>query len=811
MTHRNPPSSDGDQDPSLKQADSVALYQAAFAASEARLRRIIEQNADGMLVVCHEGVVRFANPAAAQLLGMSRDALLGAPLGVPLSRGDFAELDLHRAGEMGQVAEMRIVDIEWEGQPAFLISLRDVSDRKRAEAEQRFLARAGAVLARSLEIDRTLEAVADLAVSSLADWCAIDLLEEGGTIARTCLGREQAASGIGPHQYRGCALVAPEAERGLPQVLRSGRSAVHPKPGDSVLHSLSLRQPSLVLVVPSCRSLMIVPLIANGRTLGALSLLTQDRGFQPTDLTLAEDLGHRAAVALENARLFRKVQQAEEQLHLALASSRTAVWDWDLRRDHIRCSPNARDLWGFDCGPLSDFLTQIHVDDRDAIVKARSRAIDGEVRFQVDYRILQADGRPRWLSSSGQTYFNQDGEAERIIGVTVDVTDRRRLEEELRHRVEELAVADRRKNDWLAMLAHELRNPLFPIRNALHVLGLRADDAAMVNWARDTAERQVQHLTRLIDDLLDVSRVTRGKVQIRRESIDLAQVLRQTAQDHARALEEAGIRLEVAIPDDPVWVRGDATRLAQVIGNLLTNAGKFTDGGHAVHVELAIAPDGRRTVVTIRDEGIGIAPELLPRVFDAFMQADQSLERSRGGLGLGLALVKGLIELHGGSVRAESPGIGGGSTFTLYLPLEGQPMLSGGEPAPEAPALVPPLHILVIEDNADGAESLRRLLELNGHRVQTAHTGSEGVELAQSTLPDVVISDLGLPGMDGYAVARALRTSAKTQEILLIALSGYASVEDRRNSRAAGFDEHLAKPVNFEDLDRILAAVRKSR
>jgi PAS domain S-box-containing protein len=367
----------------------------------------------------------------------------------------------------------------------------------------------------------------------------------------------------------------------------------------------------------------------------------------------------------------------------------------------------------------------------------------------------------------------------------------------------EAREADRRKDEFLAMLSHELRNPLAPIRNAVSVLRLRGADAETVAWARDVLERQSGHLTRLVDDLLDASRITRTKVRLRRERVDLAGLVRATCDDHRADLGAAGLALEVEAQPGPVWVAGDRTRLAQVLGNLLANAAKFTDRGGRVTVRLTAA-DGRAEVA-VSDTGVGIEPAMLPRLFEPFSQADRSLERSKGGLGLGLALVKGLVELHGGEARAASDGAGRGATFTFWLPLAAEGWAEEAGTQAGGAAVGPRRRVLIVEDNSDAADSLRMLLELAGHEVAVAYTGADGLEAARARRPDVVLCDLGLPGLSGFEVARALRQGADTSGLRLIAVSGYGRDEDQRRARAAGFDEVLVKPVDLSVLGRLLS------
>lgn len=422
-----------------------------------------------------------------------------------------------------------------------------------------------------------------------------------------------------------------------------------------------------------------------------------------------------------------------------------------------------------------------------------------------DLTVRRRDGQTANLQMTYVPVPGPGGKPMGVIHVAVDLSERKRTEEELRRRAEQLAEADRRKNEFLAMLGHELRNPLAPIRNAVQLLRLRGNDPSTVAWAGQVADRQVTHLVRLVDDLLDVSRISRGKVRLQRGRLDLAEVVRATAEDHRGHLRDSGLTLELDVPPGPVWVHGDPTRLSQVLGNLLHNAAKFTDAGGRVAVRLAEEPELGRATVRVQDTGIGIEPEMLSRVFETFTQADRSMERSRGGLGLGLALVKGLVQLHGGEVEAFSAGPGQGAEFLFRLPLEQEAAAPAAAPARAGPN-GHPRRVLIVEDNRDGADSLRLLLELMGHDVRVALNGSAGIQVAAEFRPEVVLCDLGLPGMNGFAVAAALRGEPATAGARLIAVSGYGQEEDRRRCQEAGFDLHLTKPVELDELVRVLGA-----
>jgi PAS domain S-box-containing protein len=395
---------------------------------------------------------------------------------------------------------------------------------------------------------------------------------------------------------------------------------------------------------------------------------------------------------------------------------------------------------------------------------------------RVDGSIVWAEYRSRF---DGQSF----------IGFVRDVTQRRRTEEDLKE-------AGRRKDEFLAMLAHELRNPLGPIRNAAAVLRQISPAVPPLERARDMIDRQVAHMARLVDDLLDVSRISQGKILLRKQQLDFTALVRATVEDHRSLLENNELTLTAELPGDPLSVLGDPTRLYQVVGNLLQNANKFTNPEGRVTVRLSRDPEEGVAVLAVEDTGIGMEPDILSRLFEPFSQDDRSLDRSHGGLGLGLALVKELVELHGGTVQATSAGQGFGSSFRVRLPLLFETK-AAAETGPAVSPLPRSLKILVVEDNPDAAESLAMLLELAGHQVEVAHTGQEGMSIAQRLHPDVALCDIGLPGgMDGYALARALRASDETSGAYLIAISGYGQEEDKRQAREAGFDEHLTKPVD---------------
>jgi two-component system CheB/CheR fusion protein len=386
---------------------------------------------------------------------------------------------------------------------------------------------------------------------------------------------------------------------------------------------------------------------------------------------------------------------------------------------------------------------------------------------------------------------------------------------DLQRRADELASAERRKDQFLAMLAHELRNPLAPIRNAVELMRQVETNDPSFQPAREMVERQVKHLARLVDDLLDVSRINQGSIRLRKETVDLGAVVQRAVEATRPLIDGRGHELTIQLPTDPVRLEADPTRLEQVIANLLNNAAKYTMPGG--HIRVQAAQEGNEAVVRVRDNGIGVPPDVLDRVFEPFVQSEGSLARSEGGLGIGLTLVRSLVEMHGGSVEAHSPGLGQGSEFVVRLParvpaekpaaLHRMPDMPDITAIPHADAPFPArgLRVLVVEDNVDAAESLAALLRLWGHDVHVVHDGLDAIDEARRQHPEVVLLDIGLPGLDGYQVAKRLHEDAELDGALLVAMTGYGQPDDRRRSREAGIHHHFVKPVEPFVLRTLLA------
>ncbi len=418
--------------------------------------------------------------------------------------------------------------------------------------------------------------------------------------------------------------------------------------------------------------------------------------------------------------------------------------------------------------------------------------------------LIAKDQTERHIDDIAAPILEDKGTMLGVILVFRDITERKRMENETKRQAEALQEADRRKDEFLALLAHELRNPLAPIQNAVQIMHFCRIEDTQLLWARDMVERQVRLMARLVDDLLDVSRITRGKIQLKEEQVNLEAVVIRAVETSRPLIEERRHELTVCLPSEPVRLRADPTRLEQILVNLLNNAAKYTE--HHGHVWLTIRQQGDEVEIRVKDNGIGIRREMLACIFDPFVQAERALTRSQGGLGIGLTLVRRLVETHGGSIVASSAGPNRGSVFIVRLPAPADTAESEvEEDGSQSLEPSPVRRILVVDDNKDAAESLAILLRTEGHEVFVASDGPTALEAAPDFRPDVVISDIGMPGMDGYELGRRLKALPGMEEVVLVALTGWGQESDRRHSREAGFDQHLAKPVKFDLLTKVLA------
>jgi len=445
----------------------------------------------------------------------------------------------------------------------------------------------------------------------------------------------------------------------------------------------------------------------------------------------------------------------------------------------------------------------IHVDDH-ALVRARmQRVLSGEVMPPIEERFLKLDGNVIPVEVTAAPYPDRSGRGIQVI--VRDIHERKRLEDQLRAQNERLCEADRHKDEFLAMLAHELRNPLAPLLIAAQLLEQRgAEDPALAQWAGGVIKHQGEQLSHLVNELLDVARVTQGKITLRKIPLDLREVIDRAVETHRPLIDEHRHALTLSLSSEPMQVAADPVRLEQMIGNLLNNAAKYTpDGGR---IDLSLVREGEAAMVRVRDNGFGISATMLPKVFGLFTQAERTPDRAQGGLGIGLALVKSLVEMHGGSVEAHSEGLGRGSEFVLRLPLLSQDLRLADAPEHAATRrnAAPVRRVLVVDDNTDVATSIALLLKTMGHEVQVAISGREALNVVKTAPLDVVLLDIGMPDLNGYEVARRLRQEPGLGPLKLIAMSGYGQDCDWQKSEAAGFDHHLVKPVDLQELEQIL-------
>ncbi|HJS90298.1 MAG TPA: PAS domain-containing protein [Steroidobacteraceae bacterium] len=455
-------------------------------------------------------------------------------------------------------------------------------------------------------------------------------------------------------------------------------------------------------------------------------------------------------------------------------------------------------IFGYEPGTielsLAALVYRIHPDEQQRVVRAVEEAIQQQRGLELEFHIIRDDG-VRTLYSWGE--FDA-GDPLRFWGTCQDVTEQR-------HAATELREADRRKNEFLATLAHELRNPLAPIRQSVVIAQTPLASDAQRQQALQIIERQVAHMARLIEDLLEAARISRGRLELRLQSMTLGAALLAAVETARPAIESRSHTLTFEVPEEPIWLNGDPVRLAQVFINLLTNAAKFTETQGRINLRVTV--EGQHAIVSVRDNGIGISPEQLPRVFDLFSQASTALERTQSGLGIGLALARGIVTLHGGGIEARSAGPGRGSEFIVRLPTQAASGAGPKPPAAPTPAARRVRRVLVADDNADAADSLALALKLRGHEVDTAHDGRQALEIAAILHPQVALLDIGMPELNGYELARQIRSEPWGQHMMLVAVTGWGQDEDRRRALEAGFDEHLTKPI---DPGRLLSLIEAS-
>jgi PAS domain S-box-containing protein len=510
------------------------------------------------------------------------------------------------------------------------------------------------------------------------------------------------------------------------------------------------------------------------------------------------ELGKRAQT-LEQANL--ALRESDERYQLAVRGSSAGLWDWDMLGGGIFYSPRVREMLGYTLEEFPDLASSVrgavHPDDRPKVRETLRAHLRQGAPYQLECRLCTRAGQWRWFMVAGTALKDAAGTPYRMAGSMVDVTERKLAEQQLHEE-------SRAKDEFIATLAHELRNPLAPIRTGLEIMKKDSGIAASSQRARSIIERQLLHMIRLIDDLLDISRITSGKIHLERRTMPLRTVIESAVETSRPGVEAGRHQLVLDWPLQEIAVDADFTRLAQSVANLLNNAAKYTPAGGRILLQLR--REGDEAVIRVQDNGVGIPADMLERVFRLFAQVGKTIDRAQGGLGIGLSLVRSLVQLHGGTVTAESGGVNQGSTFTIRMPC--LPAAGAAEPlAALSPAPSPPhagLRVLLADDNMDAADTLSALLEMSGYRVRTVYSGREALDAASDFAPDVMLLDIGMPGISGYEVARTLRADARFDRTVLVAVTGWGSRSDRDQALQAGFDHHLTKPIDHRALEPLL-------
>lgn len=755
---------------------------------EELLRVTLASIGDGVLTTDIEGRVTFLNPVAEKLTGWKNEEAVGQhmdavfeiinehtrrpvlnPIRTVLREGRVVGLANHTILIARDRTERPIDDSaapirnEAGTVSGAVLIFRDITERKNAEASLR---------AREARYRVLVTATADVVYLMNADWSEMQPLD----------GRDLVASNDEP--------IRDWLEKNIP-----------PSEHDSVrktFHEALTTQQTFEL-----EHRVYHPDGSVGWTFSRAVPILDAAGKVVEWFGTARDITEQKQAKEELARVSAESERRRRLYEAILAGTPDFVYVFSLDYRVLYANDALIAMWGHSLAETigKTFLeigyeswhAEMHCREIDQ-VRTTKQPIRGEVPFNG------TNGR-RVYDYIFVPVLGADGEVEVVAGTTRDITDRKDMEDELRHLAASLSEADHRKDEFIALLAHELRNPLAPLRNGVQVLRL-AEDESTRRMAQEMMDRQLTHMVRLIDDLLDVSRLSRNKMELRQTAVTLDHVIASAVETVRPLIDETGHDLTISLPDQPVALYADLTRLSQVFSNLLTNSAKYMEHGGRIWVSGEL--HGNEVTVSVRDTGIGIPPQSLAAVFNMFSQVDSSLERSRGGLGIGLALVKGLVEMHGGSVTADSEGEGKGSTFTVTLPVVPEPLDPIQiESAPGIEA-TPRRRILVVDDNRDSASSMSMMLKLLGNDVQTAHDGIDAVAAAERWQPDVILMDIGMPKLNGFEATRQIREQPWGKRIVIIALTGWGQDDDRAQSRSAGCDGHLVKPVNISDLRQLL-------
>lgn len=803
----------------------------------AHLAAIVESSDDAIVSETLDGVITSWNAAAARLFGYTHDEMIGEPVGriIPpdLEDEEHGLLDRIRRGD--RIAHYETVRVNKGGQriPVSLSMspvrhregqivaaakiLRDITAQKRTEQALRdeakaleTLYRVGQAVAGELDLERLVQIVTDAATElSGASFGAFfyNLKDEKGEsyTLYTLSGVPRASFERFPLP-RNTALFGPtfrgEGVVRIDDVLQDPRFGKNPP-----YHGMPPGH------LPA-RSYLAVPVTSrSGQVMGGLFFGHPEPAvFGERAERLVRGIAAQAAIGIDNARLYQAAQdelserrraelalRRSEQLYRAIGESIDyGIWVCDAQGNNMYSSESFLKLVGMtqeECSE-SGWARALHPDDREPTLTAWRECVKNGGLWDVEHRYLGIDGKYHPVLARGVAVRDEDGEVLCWAGINLDVARQKRAEEALRD-------ADRRKDEFLAILAHELRNPLAPIRYALALSKQPGCDATRQARADEVIERQVEHMSRLLEDLLDVSRITHGQLELRRSRIDLHSVVAVALESARPLLDTKGHVLQLELPDEKLELDADPVRLAQIFANLLINAAKYTDPGG--NIRLRAARVGSAVELSVRDDGIGISAEMMPRLFTLFSQAGTALERSEGGLGIGLALAHGLVRLHGGDIEARSEGRGRGSEFLVRLPLAA-PLVQApvATELREEPRAARNLRVLVADDNRDSAELSAALLALWGHDAVTGHSGREALELAERHRPHVALLDIGMPDLNGYEVASAIRNAEWGAGTLLVAVTGWGREEDRQRARGAGFDHHLTKPIDPQKLRSLL-------
>lgn len=564
-----------------------------------------------------------------------------------------------------------------------------------------------------------------------------------------------------------------------------------------------------VALADGIRAAQSTPMIShNGETVGVLSTQFRQPHLPNDDeLQLMDLLAWAAADFVERHHAETALRESEARFRALADASPALIWQLDVDGNAIYLNQRYLDVTGLTPEQLlaTGWLSIVHPEHLPDYRATLDRALQQRSAFHTRIRARVKDNTWHWFESYGVPWFADTGNYRGHVGISIDITETVQAEEALKE-------ADRRKDEFLATLAHELRNPLAPIRTSLELLGLSSDSPATVARVRQTMERQVAHLVHLVDDLLDLARINSGKIELKKSRIKVQEVVAQAIETTQHAIQAKRHILTQHVPEDPIWLDGDQTRLAQVIGNLLTNAAKYTPSGG--EIELRVEREDDEAVIVLKDNGIGISEEALPHIFEMFTQVGHDIDQSQGGLGIGLSLVKRLTEKHGGSASASSAGPGKGSMFTLRLPVaEGDADATSGYSgrAQSSATAHQQLRILVADDNRDAAEVLSQLLQLGGNTVRVAYDGPGALDAARQFLPDLAILDIGMPVMNGYELARAIHRQPELRNIVLVAVTGWGTQKDKARSLEAGFDFHLTKPIDLATLTNLISHIKPRR